>query len=563
MPYLDVDDSHIILSETPYEEKNRCQVGMPEATWNKKLQQWAYPKTFHVAIRAWRRWKKFPDMGCSQDFYNYWDAAMASIRVKYHDVKLATELEPIRLSKHAPWLHQLQAYWFSHPRESVMLDMDMGTGKTKVVLDLIMNRGHMQSLVLAPAGVVQNEVWMEQLERHWDPRAGSVSLLNLADGTVKDRTEEADEFLSGPNKFRIVVINYEAMWREPFRDWALNQHWDLGVAEESHRIKSAGGRFSRTLHLLGRRMDYRIAMSGTPMAHSHLDVYGQFRYLDVGIFGSRADSFRETYALWGGFQGREMIAPLNERRLQKRYFFITYFADESVTPLPPVNEYSIKLTLEPSARKLYRQLDKELTATLEDGREVTVDNVLTKILRLQQITSGCLPVENISDDESDVELALVSEVKAKAILDALTDIHPQHRVVVFTQFDYDMQVVAEAAKKLGRRHFEVSSRAHDIKAWRKKKGAVLSIQYQAGSEGTDLTMARHLIFYSQTLSLYLYKQARKRVHRPGQKHRVNMIHLLVRGTRDIQIRRGLLANSDAIDYIKTHDFSEDDNGDDL
>ena len=98
----------------------------------------------------------------------------------------------------------------------------------------------------------------------------------------------------------VVVINYDSAWRTPFAEWALKQKWDLVVADEIHRCKAPGGKASRFLARLGKAARFRLGLSGTPMPHSPLDVYGYFRFIDATIFGWSYNRFRQHFAVMGG-----------------------------------------------------------------------------------------------------------------------------------------------------------------------------------------------------------------------------------------------------------------------
>ena len=83
----------------------------------------------------------------------------------------------------------------------------------------------------------------------------------------------------------IVIVNYESAWRKPLGQWLKDQHWDLLIMDESHRIKNASGETSRFVSQLSDRSRRRLALTGTPMPHSPLDIYAQYRAIDKSIFG--------------------------------------------------------------------------------------------------------------------------------------------------------------------------------------------------------------------------------------------------------------------------------------
>ena len=178
-------------------------------------------------------------------------------------------------SKTKAWLHQQQAYHFAKDLPAAMLAMDMGTGKSKVVVDIVANRHYKKVLIICPKTVLR--VWPAEFEVHAQP-AVAVTVLNPKRSVAK-KTEQAKVAPDG-----VIVINHESAWREPFATWALAQQWDLAVIDESHRGKAPGGKFALFTARLRDRAAQRFCLTGTPMPHSPLDAYAQHRFLDPGIF---------------------------------------------------------------------------------------------------------------------------------------------------------------------------------------------------------------------------------------------------------------------------------------
>lgn len=468
----------------------------------------------------------------------------------------ADQLPPIKHTKSEPWLHQLQAFHFAYMREACMLDMDMGTGKTKVVFDLIANRGHHKVLVVAPPKILESQVWEEQAIKHWPNTAGTLRMLNLygVDMTVAQRTMLAAGWINSMDAlaFNVVLINYEAVWRSPFKEWAKGQLWDFMVLEESHRAKKAGGKASKAISEIGQRAAWRLAMSGTPMAHSPLDIYAQYRFLDSGIFGTNMQHFNARYALYGGFQNREIIGFQNEAELQQKYYQIAYHVDESVQSLPKTQDIFRYVNLAPETKRQYNRMKKEMVAEF-DGREVTAANTLTRTLRLQQITAGHITLDPV-DEEAKGPVTVVGHEKRDMLVDVLEDLDPHEPVVVFTMFKPDMVAVRQACETSGRSFAEISGAANQIKEWKRGEADVLGVQIKTGSEGLDLTRAHYVIYYSLTPSLAFYKQSRKRVHRPGQTKRTKFIHLVAGATVDGEIMKALAERQDVIRHLLTIGF---------
>jgi SNF2 family DNA or RNA helicase len=432
-----------------------------------------------------------------------------------------------------PWPHQTEALEFISNKPGSMLAMDMGTGKSRVVVDLVAQNNYEKVLILAPLSVVAN-VWPGEFSKH---APGLLNVLPLAGKPTKIRQELADRALK-TGRPTAVVMNYDAVWRAPFGDWAMAQDWDLLVMDESHRIKAPGGVASRYCSRLSDRVAHRVALTGTPMAHSPLDIYAQYRAIDKDIYGTSFTRFRSRYAVMGGFNRMQVVAYQREDELRRLFYSRAYRVEsDDVLDLPSTLSINLMCDLGTKGRRLYQEVSDQFVADLEEG-QITASNALSRLLRLQQITSGYGRLE----DGTDVE---IDSSKARVLEDTLTDIGNEP-VVVFTRFVHDLDVVHRVAAKVGIPSFEVSGRRKDLSEWR---GGVLAVQIQAGGLGLDLTRARYAIYYSLGFSLGDYSQSMARLHRPGQSHPVEYIHILASGTVDETVMEALARREAVVDHI--------------
>jgi SNF2 family DNA or RNA helicase len=200
-----------------------------------------------------------------------------------------------------------------------------------------------------------------------------------------------------------------------------------------------------------------------------------------------------------------------------------------------------------------RELSREFIAECGTSN-VVVKNVLSKMMRLQQIASGFCVVQDSPMDAPRTEE--LNSVKESALVDMLEDISPEAPVVVFCVFRHDLDAVARSASKAKREAFEVSGSQNQLDDWKKSKGGVLAVQIQAGAEGIDMTISNHAIYYSIPHSLALYNQSKARLYRPGQKNVVSFHHILAEGTIDESMYKALVKKEDVIESIKrgTFDF---------
>lgn len=451
------------------------------------------------------------------------------------------------------WQNQEEAYQFSMQHSATMLAMDMGTGKTRVAIDVSMDRTDVNRvLVVCPKAVLG--VWPRELQKHAEGRPFAYMVRKSK--SIWEVAKQVKEFINPrlvPGIKKYVIINYDSVWRGELGETILKSGFDMVILDESHRAKAAGSKVSKFLALLGKRTKYKMCLSGTPMANSPLDVYGQYRFLDPSIFGTNHDAFLQEYAIMGGPERRFVVGFKNQKRLIDKFNSIAYscnmrdISERLKLPkeLPPTTR---EVKLPARDMKTLRDLSKEFIAECSTGNVIVINNVLTRVLRMQQITSGfCLTQQ---DPGSEIVHEELNTAKADSLADYLQDIDPQERVVVFCQFKHDLDVIRDVASECDRTLFELSGRANSLEHWKTKPGGVLAVQIQAGSEGTDMTCSNHAVYFTVPYSLYLYEQSKARLYRPGQIHPVSFTHLIAEGTIDELNFQSLIHKRNLIDAIR-------------
>jgi SNF2 family DNA or RNA helicase len=445
-----------------------------------------------------------------------------------------------------PWRHQLAAFRFCMERmaagyHGLLLACGMGTGKSLVACHLILHLNARRVLIVCPLRVVP--VWVAQFERHVNAPM-IVLALDEEVGSVAKKKELAAEKMklaAALNQPYVAIINYEALFREPFLSWACTVAWDMGIADEIHRAKAPGGRISLAMKRLRAHMNVRVGLTGTPMPHGPMDIYAIFRFLDGRVFGPSFAAFRQEYAVMGGYQRKQITGFQNLEKLEALMNKITFRVGKNVLDLPSETHLTYHCLLSPEAQRIYDGLHQSFVAGVKEGT-ITATNALVKLLREAQITGGSVK------DDNGVEHR-IDHSKQKLLADTLEDMGPEEPVVVFCRFHADLDAVHEACEQHGFTSMELSGRRDELKRWQAGEGQVLAVQISAGGIGVDLTRARYSIYYSLSFSLGEYDQSLSRVHRPGQTRPVEHIHLLARSTVDVKIMRALEKRADVVDAI--------------
>ena len=540
---------------------NGIAKSIPGARWDKELRAWRYPATPAVAAAITKHIQSeciHPDV-----------LAMANAITEAAAVKQMSDEElPDHPSGTPSWTHQKRAFQFAKSLPAVGLFMEMGSGKTKVAVDLITNRGHKRALVVCPKSAMA-DVWARQVPVHSHIPIGVVILDGSSAAKKMEQAKAALARAGEAGRPIILVVNYESVWREPLGSFLKQAGLDCVVLDESHRIKSPGSRVSLYCADLGKRVPYRMALTGTPAHNSPLDVYAQYRFLDPGVFGTNFSAFRNRYAVMGGYGGYQVIAyrisptlpdgqpnPYYslklDREFQERMYSIAFrVRTGDVLDLPPEIDEERRFDLSNSARKIYTKLYRDMVADVGSGK-VIVTNALTRLLRLQQITSGFLPVEGDKDDTTNLQQ--IDTGKQELLADLLEDLPAHEPLVVFFRFIHDADAIRQVVEAAGRRYYELSGRVNQLEDWKTERpsnlpAGVIAVQIRAGGAGVDLTRACYCVYYSLGFSLGDYDQSRCRINRPGQTRPVRFYHLIANGTVDEKVYAALKAKIDVVSHI--------------
>lgn len=462
--------------------------------------------------------------------------------------------------KTKPWKHQRKALEYLMSRDFAALYTDMGTGKTKVMIDLIQNRGFKRVLVVAPNKAC--EVWEEQIVTHGiDGLFDVFRLNNLSSVKVVSKLKTIPKWTTTATQERIYVfiINYEKVWRKDVGKMLMRKTLgiDCVICDESHRIKSPRSQCSRYLARLGAKVKHRYLVTGTPLAENPIDVYAQYRFLDPTIFGTNFTEFRNQYenvdvdlSARIGFRMLDKHQPYkNLDHLRKKMYSCAFYIESSVA-LPEQTDIDWFFEMPARSEKLYHEVLKERIAEL-NGKYMDSSNALTLVLRLQQITSGYLKVEDIETKEKSI--VNIDHSRREEFI-RLVDLMPKDEpIVVFAAYTKDLKNIRLMCKKNEISYSELSGKNDTLSDWKKGHTRILAVQYTSGSESIDLTRARYCIYYSLPKRLALYDQSRKRIHRPGQSrpcYYYHMIATLKKGKSiDEKMKKSLELKKNIVDYV--------------
>ncbi len=453
---------------------------------------------------------------------------------------------PIRAS---PYAHQREAFLFSLrlfglPTGNVIspgaaLLMEMGTGKTITSIAIagaLYLAGRInRALIVAPLSIVG--VWDEEFAKFADYDY----TLAVLSGSGEKKADTLRHLKGKP--LQVAVINYESAWR--LEREILMWKPQLVIADEGHKIKTHNISASKAMHRIGARAAYRLLLTGTVITNKAIDVFSQYKFLNPAIFGNSFYVWRNRYFDLTGYGNyTPVLKKTMEPELTRRLHSIAFRATKAeCLDLPETTDIIRYVELEAPAAKIYRDLVKDSYAELGKG-EVTVTNILTRLLRLSQLTGGF-----IGDDEGSAPVR-ISTVKMAALEDIIDEtLQEGKKLVVIARFVAEINAICKWLEKQGIGYSCVMGgvKDRDKQVAEFQNNPVVSVfvgQVAVAGLGLTLVASSTLVFYSMDYSMSNFEQAKARIHRVGQKQNCTYIYLLAKGTVDVKVLQALRDKAD-------------------
>ena len=342
---------------------------------------------------------------------------------------------------------------------------------------------------------------------------------------------------------QVAVVNYESAWRmeQALAAWGP----DLIVCDEGHKIKTHNISASKAMHRLGAKAGYRLLLTGTLITNKAIDVFSPYKFLNPTIFGTSFYAFRSRYFDMVGYGNHTPVLKKSmEAELSIRLHSIAYRAAKAdCLDLPETTDVVRQVELEPAAQKIYRSLVKESFAELASG-EVTAPNVLTRLLRLSQLTGGFL------GNGENAAVQQISSAKLSAMEDILESaVAEGQKLVIIARFLPEIRAICKDLDGRGLRYAcitgEVQDRAAQVAQFQNDPDVPVFVgQIATAGLGLTLTAASTMVFYSLDYSMSNYEQAKARIHRVGQRNPCTYIHLIAKGTVDEKVLTALRNKAD-------------------
>lgn len=480
-----------------------------------------------------------------------------------------------------PFAHQL-AEFTGHRHDRIRRNnWEQGLGKSKDLIDTVcalhVEDGLEGLLLLSPSGVHRN--WVEtELPLHlWEDLMPRTKVhLYLTERSTTKHHQRAVQELIAHRELAILSMSYDGYMTLAGRQAAtrfMETRRVMVALDEASDIKTPKAKRTQAVIRTGWRAHWRRTLDGTPISNGPFDVYAPTKFLDedfwkrIGL--STFSEFKQHFGVWErnglrtahgledkliGYHRldelREMLAPITTRVTK----------DEALD-LPAKMYRRRVVELSSEQRRVYNALRDTYTAELADGRTITQPLALVRLLRLQQIACGYVPVDDDGTEDPQPMHVLPGANHRLEAMEAEVHAAPG-KVLIWARFRLDVDLIMQRLRGMGvpavRFDGAVSEdeRAAAERSFQDREdGARVMVVTQAkGYRGYTWTRGRTVIYYSNTFSLLHRLQSEDRSHRIGTKHPVDYVDLVAPGTVDDHLVKSLRSKFDVAAQVNGDNY---------
>jgi len=470
--------------------------------------------------------------------------------------------------KTKPYAHQLDALEASWDKENFAYFMEMGTGKSKVLLDnaaILYDKGLINGLLLiAPKGVYKN--WYDSeipthLPDHIDKK---IVLWKTSDKSKKQKQILNTLFETGTD-FHILIMNVESFSAGDGAAFAykfLSCHKAMIAIDESTTIKTPTSNRTKNILSLSDHAKYRRILTGSPVTKSPLDLYSQCQFLDPWLLGHQSYyTFKARYAITKKIevQGRRVEIVVGYTNLgelsEKIKPFSKRILKEDCLDLPEKTYVKHYVELTKEQKKVYEQMKKEAIAFL-DGKMQSSATVMTQLMRLHQITCGHFT----ADDGTIKDLPCSRMTELMNVLENI-----EGKTIIWSHYTHDVKrIIAEIKRVYGEDSVvdyygatDTDSRSKNIKKFQTDDNCRFFVgTTHTGGYGITLTAGSNMVYFSNGYDLEKRQQSEARIDRIGQTKKMTYIDIMAQDTIDERIVKALRTKVNIANKIMDEDFRE-------
>jgi SNF2 family DNA or RNA helicase len=527
--------------------------------WNPDKKVWVAPAT----ISTFKNLVQFDPKAMVPE------AMQPSIREWYLRLKEITRrLDEFQTSKGEPpklkpeftfptpmFKHQLEALGFSAMINKAAIWLDLGLGKTYVAITNARFR-HMYNgvnvvLVVAPRSILHQ----------WGGPDGQVAKFGMGarsfiiDGLPEKKAElleYAATYARAKSELVFCIITYESLVGMQAVVEKIKP--DMFILDESTKIKNPVAKRSVATISVCRKIRYGLELTGLPYLNNPTDLFTQFQALDISVYGDNRWSFEDRYIDWAkASYGKSMRGIKRLDELKKRAYFIAFSRTKNACLDLPEKLYlpARKCGMYEEQKKYYDDVSSELISELNvDGADLSLNNVLTRLTKLQQITSGFIIVGGAP--------YWFGSPKYDELCDIVTS--SRESFIIWARHRFTIDKISQALYKEGviceilRSDVPQEKRNAIINAFKQGHLGVVICQINSESRGLDLTSKKpvNALYFENTFSIDERWQSESRHHRIGMSGTATYTDIVCEDTIDESMLDVLTNKYKIAEYIATY-----------
>lgn len=421
------------------------------------------------------------------------------------------------------------------------LFMDMGTGKTRTLIEIAARRSHKIDKVVVFCPVALISTWNGELEKHID----SPRIYPFGDRTKQGKIPDAEWYLIGVESMgqstRIALAANDLITEKTFV-----------VIDESDTCKNHVAKRTRRITSMSAKAKYRMILTGTPVAEGVVDLYSQLYFLSPEILGYKSFySFARNHLEYSDKHKGMIVRSLNTEWIAKKIEpYIYQVKKDECLDLPDklFNTYYCELSTEQN--ELYWQAKEEILNSCPD-EDIDSYTIFRLFTALREIVSGFW--NRATDPEyywssrslpPEFELLECTHARIDALLTAVSRIPSNEKIIIWSNFHYSTQQIEKAiASEYGTTSYSTyhgltEDRDREIEQWRTTTRFLIASP-KCGGRGLTLVESAYQLFYNNDFPYRLRLQAEDRIHRIGQTRKPTYIDIVASNSIDQRIVNAL------------------------
>lgn len=527
--------------------------------WNPEKKVWTVPAT----ISTFKNLVQFDPKAMVPE------AMQPSVREWYKRLKAVTKrLDEFQTSKGEPpqipkefvfpqpmFKHQLEALGFSVIIDKSAIWLDLGLGKTYVAITSARYR-HMKNdvnvvLVVAPRSILHQ--WESQIKQY-----GEGARCFVIEGLPEKKAEMleyAATYARAKKELVFCAITYESL--VGMQSVVEKIKPDMFILDESTKIKNPTAKRSVATIEVCRKIRYGVELTGLPYLNNPTDLFTQFQALDVSVYGDNRWSFEDRYIDWAKASfGKAMRGIKRIDELKKRAYFIAFSRTKSACLDLPEKMYlpPRRCGMYEEQKEYYDKVSSEIITELSvSNSTLELNNVLTRLTKLQQVTSGFILIGGAP--------YWFGSPKYEELCDIVSS--SRESFIIWARHRFTIDKISSALFKEGitceilRADVPQEKRNAIINAFKQGHLRVVVCQINSESRGLDLTSKRpvNAVYFENTFSIDERWQSESRHHRIGMSGTATYVDIVCEDTIDESVLDVLTNKYKVAEYIATFGLS--------